>query len=117
MATAVWVPVIRVNPGVATAVECAGARVMRNFCCTCPKISAPPCHSATSLRSPRLPLCVVVAPQLILLLLHEGTSNEALIVRRPEVRELVQQVTVRSDLIRDFSIGVDREEEIDNVVR
>src|SRR5437762_4710129 len=36
---------------------------------------------------------------------------------RPEVRELVQQVTVRPDLIRDFSVRVDREEKIDNVVR
>src|SRR5258708_11934373 len=39
------------------------------------------------------------------------------VVRRPEVRELIQQVTVRPDLIRDFSVRVDREEKIDNVVR
>jgi hypothetical protein len=39
------------------------------------------------------------------------------IVWRPEVRELVQQVAVRPDLIRDFSVRVDREEKIDNVVR
>src|SRR5260370_27553974 len=39
------------------------------------------------------------------------------IVWRPEVRELVQQVTVRPDLIRNFSVRVDREEKIDNVVR
>src|SRR5438128_12595319 len=39
------------------------------------------------------------------------------VVRRREVRELVQQVTVRPDPIRDFSVRVDREEKIDNVVR
>src|SRR6266446_681864 len=39
------------------------------------------------------------------------------VVRRPQVRELVQQVAVRPDLIRDFSVRVDREEKIDNVVR
>src|SRR5882724_6660877 len=39
------------------------------------------------------------------------------IVRRPEVRELVQQVTVRPDLIRDVFVCVQREEKIDNVVR
>src|SRR6266436_334109 len=38
------------------------------------------------------------------------------IVRRPEVRELVQQVTVRPDLIRDFSVRIYREEKIDNVI-
>src|SRR5467141_2894573 len=37
-------------------------------------------------------------------------------VWRPEVRELVQKVAVRPDLIRNFSVRVDREEKIDNVV-
>src|SRR5438128_12350560 len=39
------------------------------------------------------------------------------VVRRPEVRELVQQVTVRPDLIRDFSARGAREVKIDYVVR
>src|SRR5437879_13830768 len=39
------------------------------------------------------------------------------VVRRPEVRELVQQVTVRPDLIRDFSVRVDRRENFGNLVR
>src|SRR3989442_7156865 len=36
------------------------------------------------------------------------------VVRRPEVRELVQQVTVRPNLICHVSVGVYREEKIDN---
>src|SRR6266446_1018686 len=38
------------------------------------------------------------------------------IVWRPEVRELVQQVAVRPDLIRDVFVCVQREEKINNVV-
>src|SRR5882724_11819140 len=38
------------------------------------------------------------------------------VVRRPEVRELVQQVTVRPNLICHVSVGVYREEKIDNVI-
>src|ERR1051326_2010464 len=38
------------------------------------------------------------------------------VVRRPEVRELVQQVTVRPNLICHASVGVKREEKIDNII-
>src|SRR5258705_3128448 len=38
------------------------------------------------------------------------------VVRRPEVRELVQQVTVRPNLICHVSVGVYRKEKIDNVI-
>src|SRR5437016_10225274 len=38
------------------------------------------------------------------------------VVRRPEVRELVQQVTVRPNLICYVSVRVYREEKIDNVI-
>src|SRR6267142_2735619 len=38
------------------------------------------------------------------------------VVRRPEVRELVQQVTVRANLICHVSVRVYREERIDNVI-
>src|SRR5258706_7337975 len=38
------------------------------------------------------------------------------VVRRPEVRNLVQQVTVRPSLICHVSVGVYREEKIDNVI-
>src|SRR5882672_6754836 len=38
------------------------------------------------------------------------------VVRRPEVRELVQQVTVRSNLICHVSVRVYRKEKIDNVI-
>src|SRR6266480_3856260 len=39
-----------------------------------------------------------------------------LVVWRPEVRELVQQVTVRPNLICHVSVRVYREEKIDNVI-
>src|SRR2546423_8602713 len=39
-----------------------------------------------------------------------------LIVRRPEVRELVQQVTVRPNLICHVSVRVYRKEKIDNII-
>src|SRR6266576_2823247 len=38
------------------------------------------------------------------------------VVRRPKVRELVQQVTVRPNLIRHVSVRVYRKEKIDNVI-
>src|SRR5713101_2778265 len=38
------------------------------------------------------------------------------VVRRPEVRELVQQITVRPDLICHVSVRIYREEKIDNVI-
>src|SRR6266849_6456105 len=38
------------------------------------------------------------------------------VVRRPEVRELVQQITVRPNLICHVSVRVYREEKIDNVI-
>src|SRR5436853_1051813 len=38
------------------------------------------------------------------------------VVRRPEVRELVQQITVRANLICHVSVRVYREEKIDNVI-
>src|ERR1700730_10041207 len=38
------------------------------------------------------------------------------VVRRPEARELVQQVTVRPNLICHVAVGVYREEKIDNVI-
>src|SRR5258705_8128905 len=38
------------------------------------------------------------------------------VVRRPEVRELLQQFTLRPNLIFHVSVGVYREENIDNVI-
>src|SRR6185295_13126297 len=38
------------------------------------------------------------------------------VVRRPEVRELVQQVSVRPNLICHVSVRVYREEKIDNII-